>query len=471
MNDKYGLVYPSLEDYYDVEVTNGNFSKLADGIDKAKTDINAGYGNLEEMINNLDDNIAYVHSSLTNAVSNNSKTIGELSTKINTEVSKLTTKITNESTTINSRISSEVATINSKINGISGDVNKGFEDEIKAVNAKINSEVASLNTKIGNEVKTLDTKINSEVTSIKAKINSDIAGVNTKIGNESTVLNAKIDTEITQRKNDTTTLNARIDDIVTSVGDVEADITDIGKVIDEIKAGQGSTSGDSLNKEIIIAAYNSQNPLKAKADFVCTNSDCVSILNKAVEKVHSGGHILLLDGDFNFTSRWNVSKSVTIAGMGKRITRLNDVGVVGGDVIKLMALDTTIENIGIYSNSQSDICLLNLAHDNMVIDNCYFKLGTYKSPDKTACIYIDFGSGIGNIRVSNCLIEKYADERPFINSTLSAVRGTVYGNYVRTIGSYLEIPVRIDLKSGESKDSINCGAQKTAVYINNTLQN
>lgn len=37
MNNNYGLVYPSLKDYYDVNVTNSNFSKLADGIDAVKS--------------------------------------------------------------------------------------------------------------------------------------------------------------------------------------------------------------------------------------------------------------------------------------------------------------------------------------------------------------------------------------------------------------------------------------------------
>ena len=36
MNNNYGLVYPSEKDYYDVNVTNNNFSKLADGIDLVK---------------------------------------------------------------------------------------------------------------------------------------------------------------------------------------------------------------------------------------------------------------------------------------------------------------------------------------------------------------------------------------------------------------------------------------------------
>lgn len=37
MNGNYGLVYPDLKDYYDVNVTNSNFSKLADGIDAVKS--------------------------------------------------------------------------------------------------------------------------------------------------------------------------------------------------------------------------------------------------------------------------------------------------------------------------------------------------------------------------------------------------------------------------------------------------
>lgn len=37
MNGNYGLVYPAEKDYYDVNVTNSNFSKLADGIDAVKS--------------------------------------------------------------------------------------------------------------------------------------------------------------------------------------------------------------------------------------------------------------------------------------------------------------------------------------------------------------------------------------------------------------------------------------------------
>ncbi len=37
MNNNYGLVYPAASDYYDVSVTNSNFSKLADSIDDVKS--------------------------------------------------------------------------------------------------------------------------------------------------------------------------------------------------------------------------------------------------------------------------------------------------------------------------------------------------------------------------------------------------------------------------------------------------
>lgn len=37
MNNNYGLVYPSQDSFYNVDVTNNNFSRLADGIDAAKS--------------------------------------------------------------------------------------------------------------------------------------------------------------------------------------------------------------------------------------------------------------------------------------------------------------------------------------------------------------------------------------------------------------------------------------------------
>lgn len=49
MNTNYGLTYPSESDYYDINVFNSNFSKLADGIDSSKSGT-AQKGNAEIVI-------------------------------------------------------------------------------------------------------------------------------------------------------------------------------------------------------------------------------------------------------------------------------------------------------------------------------------------------------------------------------------------------------------------------------------
>ncbi len=59
----------------------------------------------------------------------------------------------------------------------------------------------------------------------------------------------------------------------------------------------------SKRTHIVIASYDTLNPLKANADYTCTSTNASDVLTEALSEIAAGGRIELLDGTYNM--QWN----------------------------------------------------------------------------------------------------------------------------------------------------------------------
>ena len=226
--------------------------------------------------------------------------------------------------------------------------------------------------------------------------------------------------------------------------------------IDDAKAG-------GYKSEVIIAAYNSQNPLKNCADFTCTQSDCITILNAATEKVYTNGTIRFLDGDFYLSSEWTIKKSLNIKGDGKYSSTIHKKGNYAY-LIKLHGEKIIVENIGIECNvDYLNYCLFYIANDKIEINNCYFNVPLNGAENEAAPIILGYNFGYTAIR--DCLFEKYKNTKYIVRAEESDWRGIMTGNFVTNIDSQTKLPVAVNLKSSLCRTQIDFGSQDTAIYI------
>lgn len=232
--------------------------------------------------------------------------------------------------------------------------------------------------------------------------------------------------------------------------------------IDQAKAG-------GYEGDVIVAAYNSTNPLKNSAHFVCTQEDCSTILNQAINKVNTKGRIILLDGDFYLTNIWTINKSVHITGMGKFYTTFyKKDDNIQSCLIKITSNEVLFENIGFKSNTNTtDSNIFIIGSNKVEINSCYFYL-LYKSSGNTACPIV-FNYQFAYTVIKNCLFEKYKDSRYIVRGENSQWRGTMSGNFVTALDDNSQIACAVNLKNRTSYEQIDFGNQKTTVYINGVL--
>ncbi len=232
--------------------------------------------------------------------------------------------------------------------------------------------------------------------------------------------------------------------------------------IDAAKSGGAKSA-------VVVAAYNSKNPLKANADFTCGTGDCIPTLNSALEKVNEGGEILLLDGDYYIKTRLMVEKSVTIRGMGGNHSRINKHDD-STDIIMLYlsARNVNLKDIGIYTDSNaSGSHGIFVVGSGSVIEGCRFKMNEIVGYDVYTNVYLsNLG---GHVRINGCVFEKYNDDRYNILSD-GNWSGVVYGNYCINTESEKQMDVKINLNSNESWQNMSFGAQKSKIYLGGSLK-
>ena len=143
----------------------------------------------------------------------------------------------------------------------------------------------------------------------------------------------------------------------------------IADEIDEIKSG-------GLKREIVVASYDTVNPYKEAADFVCNESNGSNILKVAVESCCEGGMILLLDGSYYLDSTVEVNKSITICGYGSATKIIQGNEFTGYALIKLKKANTTIREVSMADSVTSNRAVHLICVDALSasIGNCEFSI-------------------------------------------------------------------------------------------------
>lgn len=231
--------------------------------------------------------------------------------------------------------------------------------------------------------------------------------------------------------------------------------------IDMVKAGTSKSA-------VIVSAHNSVNPLRANADYICGTGDCLSVFTKALEKVNEGGEILFLDGDYYLKERFYINKSVTLRGMGGSHTRINKHTDSTDSVLFNLSKNIKVQDIGFYSHEcATDSHGIYVGCNEAVIDSCRFKMTQVLRADVYTNIYLsNLG---GHIRISNCVFDKYNDERYNIYAD-GRWDGVIYANYCINSSSGRIMDVRVNLHTPESYDEISFGIQKSKIYVNGVLK-
>ena len=222
--------------------------------------------------------------------------------------------------------------------------------------------------------------------------------------------------------------------------------------------------------QIIVAAYNSKNPLKGYSDLVCSAGDCSDVFAQALEKAEEGGEILLLDGDFYLKKTFEINRSVTIKGLGKKVTRINkhiDIPVTERAIIHMSATDISLYDLGIYNNEdETGVHCVTVLRPGQTIDNCYFIMGSSQGSGLSQIYLSNKG---GYVRISNCIFEKYNDLQYSIYID-NVWYGAIYGNCCINADNNESMPLKINLYSDKSRQGIGFGAQNAAVYLNGILK-
>ena len=85
---------------------------------------------------------------------------------------------------------------------------------------------------------------------------------------------------------------------------------------------------------IVLAAYDTKNPLKANADYTCTSTNASSVLKTAINAVALGGTVELLDGTYNLQydeDAIELTKAINIVGSGHTTTIHQPFDEAGGE--------------------------------------------------------------------------------------------------------------------------------------------
>lgn len=162
---------------------------------------------------------------------------------------------------------------------------------------------------------------------------------------------------------------------------------------------------------IVIATYDTKNPLKVNADYTCTGTNATSVLKQAINAVAKGGRIELLDGTYNLQysdEPIELSKDITIEGAGY-ITTINqpadeDAGeakpifIINGQNVRIKSIMLCDKNVS------SPVPMILQQTQGAIYDDIFFILNSSETSSFGACIR---GANDCNYtRIQNCRVFK-----------------------------------------------------------------
>ncbi len=182
-----------------------------------------------------------------------------------------------------------------------------------------------------------------------------------------------------------------------------------------ITSGAVYSAINSLNinnrTHIVIASYNTQNSLKANADYICTSTNASSVLKTAINAVAKGGTVELLDGTYNlqyYEDAIELNKDVTIKGAGHTtvINQPCDEGageakpifIISGQDVKLKGMMLCDKDIS------SPVAMIEQQAHGAIYNEVFFIFNASETSSHGACV--SGSKDCSYTRIQNCRVYK-----------------------------------------------------------------
>lgn len=182
-----------------------------------------------------------------------------------------------------------------------------------------------------------------------------------------------------------------------------------------VTSGAVYSAVNSLNvnnrTHIVVASYDTKNPLKANADYTCTSTNASSVLKTAINAVALGGTVELLDGTYNLQydeDAIELTKAINIVGSGHTTTiqqpadenagEAKPIFIISGQNVRLKGMMLCDKNV------TSPVAMIEQQTQGAIYDDVFFIFNAAETSSYGACIR---GSNDCNYtRIQNCRIYK-----------------------------------------------------------------
>ena len=210
---------------------------------------------------------------------------------------------------------------------------------------------------------------------------------------------------------------------------------------------------------IVISTYDTKNPLKSNADYICNSVNASSILKTALSSINNGGKIELLDGTYNLSyqdTELEISKSITIEGQGFNTVIKQPVDADAGEakaIFNITAQNVNIKNMMLSdADISSPVSMINQSAQGTIYDSIFFIFNSSESSVDDSCV-----EGTGNCnftRIQNCRVYKgfkNDDKVMFDYSSCTNFSGVIGGNISSGYGN---ISVRFNNEGHKNNTAI-----------------
>lgn len=213
-----------------------------------------------------------------------------------------------------------------------------------------------------------------------------------------------------------------------------------------------------INKRthIVVATYDTKNPLKANADYTCTASNASTIIKTAINAVAQGGKVELLDGTYNLQydeEPIELTKSITIEGSGYYTTIHQQIDSGAGEakpIFNITSQNVTIKNMMLCdAEVTSPVSMIIQSAQGAIYDNIFFIFNAYEEGCENSCI--EGKENCNFTRIQNCRVYKSfnTDDSIMFNfKSCSSFGGVVGGNISSGYGN-----ISIALKNESHKNN------------------
>lgn len=162
---------------------------------------------------------------------------------------------------------------------------------------------------------------------------------------------------------------------------------------------------------IVVASYDTKNPLKANANYTCTSTNASSVLKTAINAVALGGTVELLDGTYNLQydeDAIELTKAINIVGSGHTTTiqqpadensgEAKPIFIISGQNVRLKGMMLCDKNV------TSPVAMIEQQTQGAIYDDVFFIFNAGESSGGGACIrgYND----CNYTRIQNCRVYK-----------------------------------------------------------------